>query len=191
MKSFRSLIVVKRPRPLLWAAMRDHLTDFAGSIADIEAIRELSRTIDANGLVHIENAWTVRQQVPAMLRPIVGAGVLGWIDRNTWDANASTCTWTIEPKFLTEHVACSGQTTFADAMAAQGTRVTFEGTLELKPGLLGSLGGMEALLAGFIESIVTTIIPRNLRAVVEAAAIYRFSPDQDAMMKSQPRICQR
>jgi hypothetical protein len=29
---------------------------------------------------------------------------------------------------------------------------------------------VEALLSGFLESIVTTIIPRNLRAVVEAAA---------------------
>jgi hypothetical protein len=59
---------------------------------------------------------------------------------------------------------------FAEAMGGQGTRVTFEGEFDLKPGLLGSLGGVESLVSGFVESVVTTIIPRNLRAVVEAAA---------------------
>jgi hypothetical protein len=28
-------------------------------------------------------------------------------------------------------------------------------------------------VAGFVESIVTTVIPRNLRGVVEAAAVYQ------------------
>ena len=34
---------------------------------------------------------------------------------------------------------------------------------------------MEPVLSGFLESIVTTIIPRNLRAVVEAAAAFELS----------------
>jgi hypothetical protein len=60
-------------------------------------------------------------------------------------------------------------------MAGQGARVTFEGGLDLKPGLLGgSLGGLERLVSGFLESIVTTVIPRNFRAVVEAAAAFEL-----------------
>jgi hypothetical protein len=31
---------------------------------------------------------------------------------------------------------------------------------------------------GFIESIVTTIIPRNLRAVIEAAAAFELPADR-------------
>lgn len=170
MKTFRSLVVLKRPRPELWVAMRDHLTEFAGQIADIEEIRQLERTADAAGVVHIVNEWRVRQQVPAVMRPVLKTSELSWLDRNSWDAGSFTCTWAIEPRFLTEHITCSGTTAFAEAMAGQGTRVTFEGAFDLKPGLLGSLGSVEALLSGFLESIVTTIIPRNLRAVVEAAA---------------------
>ncbi len=173
MKTFRSLVVLKRPRHELWSAMRDHMPDFAGQIADIEELRELERSADTNGTVRIVNHWRVKQQVPVMMRSVLKASELSWIDRATWHAAAFTCDWAIEPNFLTEHIACSGRTSFAEAMAGQGSRVTFEGALDLKPGLLGSLGGLEKVLSGFLESIVTTIIPRNLRAVVEAAAQYR------------------
>ena len=174
MKTFRSLVVLKRPRQELWLAMRDHMVDFAGDVADIESVRQIERTTDANDIVHVVNEWQVRQQVPAMLRSILKVSELSWIDRNTWDATTHTCTWAIEPNFLTEHIACSGITSFAPAMGGQGTRVTFEGEFNLKPGALGALRSMESLLSGFVESIVTTIIPRNLRAVVEAAAAFRL-----------------
>jgi hypothetical protein len=154
--------------------MRDHLIDFAGRISDIDQIRQVSRTQASDGNVHIVNEWRVRQQVPAIIRPILKTNELSWIDRNTWDASTHTCSWTIEPGFLTEHVACSGKTFFAPAMGGQGARVTFEGELDLKPGVLsGSLGSVDKLLSGFLESIVTTIIPRNLRSVVEAAATFQ------------------
>jgi hypothetical protein len=178
LKTFRNLVVLKRPCQELWTIMRDHLVDFAGQIADIKSIRQIERTATANGVVHIVNEWCVQQQVPALIRPIVKTSELSWIDRNTWDANTHICSWTIEPQFLTEHISCSGQTGFTAAMAGQGTRVTFEGGLDLKPGLLGgAFTGAETLLAGFLESIVTTVIPHNLRSIVEAAAT--FTPRTD------------
>ena len=60
-------------------------------------------------------------------------------------------------------------------MAGKERRVTFEGELDLKPGMLGSLGSVETMLSGFLRSIVTTKIPRNLRGVVEAAARIRVA----------------
>jgi hypothetical protein len=174
MKTFRSLVVLKRPQPELWLAMRDYMVDFAGDIGDIESIRELERTTDANNVVHIVNRWRVRQQIPTMLRSVLKASELSWIDRNTWDATSDVCTWAIEPNFLTEYIACSGTTAFASAMGGQGTRVTFEGEFDLKPGVLGKLSSLESLLSGFLETIVTTIIPRNLRAVAEAAAAFKL-----------------
>ena len=180
MKTFRSLVVLKRPHQELWTVMRDHLVDFAGRISDIDEIRQVSRTQDSEGVVHIVNEWRVRQQVPAMIRPILKTSELSWIDRNTWNARTHTCSWTIEPGFLTEHIACSGNTCFAPAMGGQGARVTFEGELDLKPGLLsGPLGGVDKLLSGFLESIVTTVIPRNLRNVVEAAAAFELPKTGD------------
>jgi hypothetical protein len=173
LKTFRSLVVLKRPHTALWTIMRDHLIDFSPHLADIEEIRQLGRTVDADGIVHIVNKWRIRHQVPPVIRSILKSDELSWIDRNSWDASTFTCSWTIEPKFLTEYIACAGHTIFAPAMAGQGARVTFEGGLDLKPGLLGSsLGGVEKLVSGFLETIVTTVIPRNLRGVVEAAAAF-------------------
>ena len=51
------------------------------------------------------------------------------------------------------------------------------GEIDIKPGLLGALGSMESMVTGFVEAIVTTIIPRNLRAVVEAAAAFELPQD--------------
>jgi hypothetical protein len=177
LKSFRNLVVLKRPREEIWTIMRDHLVDFAGSIADIEDIRQLERTADSDGVVHIVNAWRMRQQIPAAIRSMLKIGALGWIDRNSWDPASGTCSWTIEPQFLVDYIACSGQTAFASAMAGQGTRVTFAGEIDFKPGLLGSFGSLEPMVSGFLETIVTTIIPRNLRAVVETAAAFKLPRD--------------
>ena len=178
MKTFRNLVVIRRPQPELWRTMRDHLVEFAGSIADIENVRQIERTMDPSGNTRITNEWRVRQQIPAAIRSMLKIDALGWIDRNTWDDAAKTCTCTIEPGFLREHIACSGQTIFAEGMGGRGTRVTFSGELDIKPGMIGSLGGLEAVVTAFIESVVTTIVPRNLRAVVEAAAAFELPADR-------------
>jgi hypothetical protein len=174
LKSFRSLVVLKRPQQELWTAMRDHLVDFAGRIDDIDSIRQIDRSTDSHGIVHIVNEWRIHQQLPAAIRTMLKIEQMGWIDRNSWNTDTGTCSWSIEPIFLREFISCSGETAFSTAMAGRGTRVTFAGELDLKPGLLGSLAGIEPIVSGFIESIVTTIIPRNLRAVVEAAAAFEL-----------------
>ncbi len=174
MKSFRSLVVLKRRQQELWTVMRDHLVDFAGRIDDIESIRQIGRSTDSDGVVHIVNEWRIRQQLPAAIRTMLKIEEMGWTDRNSWNTETGTCSWSIEPSFLREFISCSGETAFSTAMAGRGTRVTFAGELDLKPGLLGSLAGIEPMVSGFIESIVTTIIPRNLRAVVEAAAAFEL-----------------
>ncbi len=185
MKNFRSLVVLKRPRQELWTIMRDHLADFAARIGDVREIRHIKRTAGPDGIVHIVNEWRMRHQVPASIRSMLKIGDIGWIDRNSWNDATGTCFWTIEPSFLGEYIACSGETTFTDAMAGRGTRVMFSGTLDLRPDLLGSLGSMKSMVSGFVESIVTTIIPRNLRAVAEAAAA--FVPEKPLNARVEPQ----
>jgi hypothetical protein len=174
LKSFRSLVVLKRPQKELWVVMRDHLVDFAKHIDDIESIRQIERSIDSNGIVRIVNEWRIRQQLPSAICTMLKIEEMGWIDRNIWNTDTGTCYWSIEPVFLREFISCSGETAFSTAMAGRGTRVTFAGDLDLKPGLLGSLAAIEPMVSGFIESIVTNIVPRNLRAVIEAAAAFEL-----------------
>jgi hypothetical protein len=171
-KTFRALVVLKRPQDELWTNMRDHLVHFAGEIADIEGIRQLERSEDGDGVVRIANEWRARQQIPTSIRALLNVTELTWIDRNAWDITSCTCTWTIEPGFLQEFITCRGETTFAPAMGGRGTRVTFSGELDLQPGVLGGRSNLEGMLNNFVEPIVSSIIPRNLRAVVEAAAAY-------------------
>jgi hypothetical protein len=61
-------------------------------------------------------------------------------------------------------------------MGGRGTRITFAGELDLKPGPLAGLRALEQAATSFVESIVTTIIPRNLRAMAEAAADFPLPP---------------
>ncbi len=175
MKPFRSLVVLKRPQQELWTIMRDRLVEFAGRIADIDEIRQIERVDDADGMVHIVNEWRVSQQVPPMIQSMLKINELTWIDRNRWDTSTCTCSWGIEPSFLQDYITCSGQTTFASAMGGQGTRVTFAGELDLKPGWLNSSDGVEAMMSGLVESTVTAIIPQTLRAVAEAAASFELT----------------
>jgi len=192
LKSFQSLVVLQCPQQQLWTTMRDHLSEFADRIDDIEGIRQIDRRSEPDGRVHVVNEWHIRQQLPPAVRSILKSDELRWIDRNTWDAATWICDWTIEPVHLSQYIACSGQTVFTATMAGRGTRVTFNGELDLKPGLLASLGGYEPLLTGVVESVVTTIIPRNLRNVAEAAAAFvqptTRSAEQHAVVKTKPRV---
>ena len=174
MKTFRSIVVLKRPRDELWTIMRDHLPEFASSVADIEEVREVERRPESQNLVHIVNEWRARQQIPPPIRTMLKLDDISWIDRNRWHTETGICSWSIEPNFLADFIACSGETAFAEAMGGRGSRVTFTGTLELRPGLLGALGSVEPVISGFVESIVGAVIPHNLRAVVEAAAAFRL-----------------
>lgn len=152
--------------------MRDHLPDFAARIADIESIHQIERRTDPDGAICIVNEWSVQQALPAALRTMLKVDSFSWIDRNRWEDAKQTCCWTIEPTVFREQIACSGETQFTPAMGGRGTRVTFVGELDVKPELLGALGSVGPLLSGFIESIATEMIPRNLRAVAEIAAEY-------------------
>jgi hypothetical protein len=150
--------------------MRDHLSEFAQNLADIESIRRIERATDADGIIYIVNEWSVQRALPTSLGAILKIDKFSWVDRNRWDEANQTCSWTIEPAAMSEHITCSGETSFAAAIGGRGTRVTLAGQLDIKPSLLGALGAVGPMFSSFIESIATTIIPRNLRAVAEAAA---------------------
>jgi hypothetical protein len=177
LSSFRSLVVLKRPVQELWTNMRDRLPELAAGIVDVESVQQLERRDDGDGIVRITNRWRSSQTIPPLVRPILRTDQASWVDRNAWDIRTLTCAWSIEPDFLAEYLSCTGETTFAETMAGRGTRVTFAGTLELKPGLMEALGSLAAIGPGFIESIVTSAIPRNLRAVAEAAAAFGADPE--------------
>jgi hypothetical protein len=171
MKSFSSLVVVRQPAAVVFATVRDRLVELGPMVDDVASITELKREEVQPGRVRLINEWHAEQRVPELLARELRTPEVSWIDRNEWDETTLLCTWTVEPFVLTEHITCRGTTTYEPAMAGRGTRVTVEGTFDLAKGALGGLSSaLERPVTAFVESIVTTLIPRNSRKVVEAAA---------------------
>ena len=173
MKTFRDLVIVKQPLDRIWTTVRDHLPQLAQQLDDIESITCLERHPLGPARQGLVNRWCSTQKIPAMLQSRLGAVEVSWLDRNEWDDATHTCTWSIEPSVLRDHIRCAGRTLYEPAMGGRGTRITFSGEFELAPGALRSLAGpLEQPVAAFVESIVTVFIPKNLRKVMEAARVY-------------------
>ncbi len=171
MKSFRSLAVVKRPAPEVFAIVRDRLVDLVPMVDDVRAIEVLERDELGNGDVRLVNLWTAAQRVPEAIARPLGADEIVWTDRNVWTSGEMTCRWTIEPGLFTEHIRCEGVTTYEPAMGGRGCRVTLEGTFDLAPTALARFSGaIRRPATSLVESMVSTIIPRGTRKVAEAAA---------------------
>ncbi len=170
MKSFSTLVVVRQPADRVFATVRDRLAEIATHVDDIASIVEVERTATDSDLVHIVNEWRSAQRVPELIATSIGVAEVAWIDRNEWDAATQVCRWSVEPLVFTDHVTCRGTTTYEPAMAGRGARVTVSGEFNLAVGAFGGMTALRRPVGAFVESIVSTMIPRNARKVIEAAA---------------------
>lgn len=201
MKPFESFTLVKQPIEAVWLTMRDRLPAVAGSMDDLEGIELLERVQESEGRVRLVNRWTARRRVPAPLQSALGADVISWLDTAVWDDAGHLCWWRIEPSVLAGRIECAGQTRYEPAMAGRGTRVTFEGGFAFQGRLLeGAAAPLESAAVGFLETLVATMIPRNLaRAVAAAGRLIESQPprsadrsaDQAGVVEAQPRVGER
>ncbi len=170
MKVFKDLVVVKRPREEIWQIMRDRLPELAGQLDDIDRIELVEREAERERKHRLTNRWVSRQSIPTVLASQLGGTEISWLDENEWDDERYVCDWSITPSILTDAIRCRGSSCYEKAMGGRGTRVTFEGEFELLSGSESMPRILEGPLNGFVESIVTTLIPKNLRKVLDAAA---------------------
>jgi hypothetical protein len=171
MKTFKSIIMVRKPHNVIFDCMRDHLSEFAHRLADIDTVTERGRKLEEDGCTAVLNEWKLRYQAPDAIKKLLGSSELGWMDHGRWQN--FVCNWSIEPFFLKGQINCKGRTTFEPAMGGQGARITLEGEFEIRQGaFLGTASVIEKPLLGFVESIVTGVLPNNLRSVVEAASLF-------------------
>lgn len=170
MKQFRALVVVRQPLEPVWETVRDRLPELVPRIDDVERIAVLEREED-EGRVRLVNEWVAAQRIPDMVARTIGANEIGWIDRCEWDDGSRVGHWTIEPLVLADAVSCSGTTSYEPAMGGRGVRVTVEGSFELAGSALDGLArSLHRPVTTFVESIVSTMIPRSTRHVVQTAA---------------------
>lgn len=171
MKSFRALVVVRQPLPRVWETVRDRLPELVGMLDDVDRITVLEREDLGDGRVRLVNEWWASQRIPEVVARAVNASEIGWIDRCEWDTDARVGRWTIEPLVLADAITCEGTTSYEPAMGGRGVRVTVAGSFELaRDAFEGFSSTLRRPLTGFVETIVSTMIPRSTRKVVETAS---------------------
>ena len=170
MKTFKSLVVVNAPLEATWNAVRDRLPDLVASMDDIEKVVVAERIDLDDGKIGLTNEWHAKMRVPDILearsrrKPSVGPiAMSGTRPSGCADGPSSPgcCA-----------VASTAQAKLVTSRRLAGAARAFcEGTFDLAQGALsGFAGALVSPLTPFIESIVTILIPKNLRKVIEAAA---------------------
>ena len=136
MKSFSTIVGVRKQVPHLAGTVRDRLPEIAPTLADVSSIVAADRTQCSDGCTHLINEWRVDLKLPGPVREAISEDMLGWNDHAVWSADLTECTWRIEPFFM--------------------------------PGAIRPAWRSAAVSA--VELVVGTMIPRNFRKTIEAAA---------------------
>jgi len=169
MKPFKSIIIVKHPREKVWEVVRDRLDELVPYMDDIQSVAVQNKADMPDGIKEITNIWKADIQLPAILNSVIDSSMLSWTDRAQWQSDQTLCHWEIEPHFFPERTRCTGFTRYEPAIGGRGTRITFEGQLDVST---QSISGMPTFIEGraatAIESLVTTLIPKNFCKITSA-----------------------
>ena len=173
MKTFKSIAVVKHPCAVVWDTVRDRLPELVPLMDDIDSVTVIERIEDSAGMVRLVNLWKAKLQIPAMLHAVIPADRLAWTDRAEWRPQHYECHWRIEPQFLPDQTQYTGMTRYEAAIGGRGTRMTIEGQLHVPTrGLLDSSALLEGALAKGVESVATTLIPKNFQKLAQALSTF-------------------
>lgn len=169
MNNFKSVIIIKHPRDKVWLAIRDNLSDLVPHLDDVASITTEKREKQADDVLLLVNLWKADIAIPAVLTSMIDPDSLRWTDRAAWNEQEYKCHWQIEPHFFADRISCNGTTSYEPAIGGRGTRITFEGQLEVST---HNLPGLPAILEkgadSAVEMLVTTLIPKNFRKVTDA-----------------------
>lgn len=172
MKKFKSVTIVKQPKALVWKAMRDRLPETVPFLDNVAAITQVRREELADGSVQLINLWKADVKIPGAIQSIIDPSNLSWLDRAEWFEASNRCQWRIEPQFFTDHIRCAGNTHFEPALGGRGTRITFEGELEITVSNIAGLPTfMQVAVSNAMESLVTSLVPKNFRKITDALSL--------------------
>ncbi len=163
MKTFKTVAMIKHSRPLVWTTIRDRLSELAPMLTDVEGIVVQSREDRNDGTVRMVNLWQAKASIPASLAAVITPDMLAWTDRAEWRPQTWECHWQIQPHFFSDRIHCVGVTRYEEAMAGRGTRLTFEGNLEVTASNIPGLSGL-------IETFAIGLIPKNFQKLAHAVA---------------------
>jgi hypothetical protein len=179
MKEFRCLVGLRYPPDRVALGVRDWMGEVGPRLENVEQVSTIVRVERPDGGTGLVNEWRVNPELPATLNGVVSRDMMGWLDHAEWAPDLTACEWRIEPFFMSEAIDCRGTTRFEPAMGARGSRVTFEGRLDIDPAALATLPAMWRGPASIaVEMLIGTLIPKNFRTAVEAVGGLLSTRDQ-------------
>lgn len=169
MKHFKNIIMVKYPVDMVWQTIRDRLPELAQWLDNVDTIKIEERNEQDNGDVNLTNLWQAKAKIPLGLKSVINPEMLSWIDRAEWKESSRQCHWQIEPNFFHDRIQCSGIAYYESAMGGRGAKIIFEGDIGIDAHQLpGVPAALESTIASGVESMVTSLIPKNFRKMTEA-----------------------
>jgi hypothetical protein len=158
------------PRPVVFAAYRDRLTELVPFLPNIRGIHVESRQ-DEGKVARLVNVWHGGGEIPTIARAVLSENVLSWHDHATWLEESWTCQWRVEPHAFKEAVTSSGVNTYLETGGQ--TRLEIRGGMTIEG---AKLPGVPRLIAGkvgqAVEEFMVKMISKNLLDV--SAGLTRF-----------------
>jgi hypothetical protein len=145
------------PRPVVFAAYRDKVTEMLEFVPNVRKIDVRSR--DPSGpIVKLVNVWHGGGEIPAAARAIISESMLSWTDHATWNEDTWRCDWRIEAHAFTDAVSCSGYNLYKED--GDGTLVEIRGTLSVDA---KKLRGVPGFLAGKVGRTVEQFLGAKIQ----------------------------
>ena len=152
------------PRPVVFAAYRDKLTDMLPYLPNVRTIEIRERKEDGH-VVKLLNFWKGGGDIPAAARAFVSEAMLSWLDYATWDEAEWTCAWKIEPGAFTEAITCEGKNRFLEEDGK--TRLEIRGELSVDA---KKVKGVPGFLAGKVSRAIEDLLVSKIKPNLESTA---------------------
>lgn len=158
------------PRPAVFAAYRDKVTDMLEYLPNVRKI-EVRKREELGTTVKMLNFWQGGGDIPAAARAFVSEAMLSWLDYATWNEETFECEWRIEPGAMTEAIECKGFNRFTEQDGH--TKIEIRGALDIDPKKLkGVPGFLSAKVARAVEELLISKIQPNLVGTADGVAKY-------------------
>jgi hypothetical protein len=153
----RTVVVVMRPRALVWDVLAERTSALAELLPHIEEAELKSRRASGRGVVRCEHVWRARPNVPPLLAPHIDRKLLEWTTRTAWSRRDFSGRWTVYPTSMKGAALCDGTIRMVPAVGGQATRVELE-LLVHRP-----------LVSAGWHSIASAILAAHFRKLIGAA----------------------
>ncbi len=166
----RADALIPFPRPIVFAAYRDKLVDMLPYLPNVRGI-DVRKREDNGKVTKLLNFWKGGGDIPAAARAFVSEAMLSWLDHATWDEEAFTCDWRIEPQAFTEAITCVGKNRFFED--GDKTKLEIRGELSIDgKKLKGVPGFLSGKVAKAVEELLISKIKPNLVSTADGLTKY-------------------